>query len=226
MTDEFTTYDAAYLLGALSPTDRQAYEAHLAECEDCSNSVARLAGMPGLLGRVRVEDLASTAEDATSSPVSADVPPELLTRLLATVARRRRLRWSATLLAAAAAVVIAVAVLVFPGHGQRPLSSSPPEAMSAVAARTPIHATAQLAKEPWGTRILLRCTYHGAPAYSSGTYSLVVTDHAGAVQRVASWRVVPGRVSTVQASTSMPVGAIDSVQVRSAGNVPVLTLSP
>ena len=28
-TDEFATYDAAYVLGALSPTERAAFEAHL-----------------------------------------------------------------------------------------------------------------------------------------------------------------------------------------------------
>ena len=41
--------DAAYVLGALSPADRQAYERHLRDCQECQDSVQRLAGLPGLL---------------------------------------------------------------------------------------------------------------------------------------------------------------------------------
>ena len=49
MTDQFAMYDAAYLLGALDPADRSAYEAHLADCRHCRRAVNQLAGMPGLL---------------------------------------------------------------------------------------------------------------------------------------------------------------------------------
>ena len=51
-TDEFATYDAAYVLGALSPTERMAYEAHLTGCPSCSGAVTELAGLPGLLAKV------------------------------------------------------------------------------------------------------------------------------------------------------------------------------
>jgi len=45
--------DAAYLLGALSPSDRREFETHLAGCASCQRSVQQLAGLPGLLGKVR-----------------------------------------------------------------------------------------------------------------------------------------------------------------------------
>lgn len=51
--DEFATYDAAYVLGALSPEDRQAFEEHLQECDRCAAAVRELAGLPGLLAQTR-----------------------------------------------------------------------------------------------------------------------------------------------------------------------------
>lgn len=51
--DEFATYDAAYVLGALSPEDRQAFEQHLQECDRCAAAVRELAGLPGLLAQTR-----------------------------------------------------------------------------------------------------------------------------------------------------------------------------
>ena len=56
-TDAFAEYDAAYVLGALSPEDRRDYEAHLATCDDCARAVGELAGMPGLLARVPREEV-------------------------------------------------------------------------------------------------------------------------------------------------------------------------
>ena len=39
--------DAAYVLGALSPGDRRAFESTCGDCADCQDSVQRLAGIPG-----------------------------------------------------------------------------------------------------------------------------------------------------------------------------------
>jgi len=41
-----------YVLGALSPTERETYERHLAECATCRTEVAELAALPGLMGRL------------------------------------------------------------------------------------------------------------------------------------------------------------------------------
>src|SRR5674476_1672482 len=42
-TDEFTLYDAAYVLGALSPADRREFEDHLKGCAACASSPTELA---------------------------------------------------------------------------------------------------------------------------------------------------------------------------------------
>ena len=64
----FAEWDAAYVLGALSPDDRHAYEDHLAGCERCRAAVAELAPLPGLLARGRPAVVREEAEPGTAGP--------------------------------------------------------------------------------------------------------------------------------------------------------------
>jgi anti-sigma factor RsiW len=52
----------AYVLGALVPAEREAFERHLAECAICRDEVADLAVLPGLLGRLDFETARSIAQ--------------------------------------------------------------------------------------------------------------------------------------------------------------------
>lgn len=48
-----------YILGALSPAERRAYEGHLSRCHPCRDDLASVAGLPGLLARLipcRIDD--------------------------------------------------------------------------------------------------------------------------------------------------------------------------
>jgi hypothetical protein len=48
-----------YVLGALSPAERRAFEEHLRRCQPCRDDLASVAGLPGLLARVtsrRIDD--------------------------------------------------------------------------------------------------------------------------------------------------------------------------
>lgn len=45
----YETWDAAYVLGSLSVTDRREFEAHLGGCSWCRQAVDELADMPHLL---------------------------------------------------------------------------------------------------------------------------------------------------------------------------------
>lgn len=230
MTDEYATYDAAYVLGALTPEDAAAYEAHLATCAECRQAVDELSGLPDLLSQVPLaEAVAATAPTSRdTNDASVAVPDTLLPRLLDEVATARtRRRWgvAAVGLAAAAALIVAL-VAVWPSSNP---STNRAVAMNAVSAGVPIHATAQLDDRSWGTLIRLRCTYDAATGHyvgapTSSSYSLVVTDTNGRTEQIATWKVVPGRVSTVEGSTGLHEDQIAAIQVRSSQHAPVLTL--
>lgn len=66
---DYADRDAAYVLGALSSTERQDFERHLHSCPRCTEAVSELAGMPGLLARVDPDDVAALlAVDVTNEP--------------------------------------------------------------------------------------------------------------------------------------------------------------
>lgn len=231
MSDEYSAFDAAYVLGALSPEDAAAYEAHLSSCADCRQAVDALAGMPALLAQVSpAEAVAATAPTSNdTSDASVAVPATLLPRLLQEVARARtRRRWvvGSVGLAAAAALIVAL-VAVWPSSAP---PTSKPVAMTAVSASVPIHATAQFQDRSWGTVIQLHCTYdagagqYGGPGAAPHSYSLVVTDSKGHSQQVATWTVVPGKVSTVDGSTKLRQDQIAAIQIRTSDQQPVLKL--
>jgi anti-sigma factor RsiW len=219
MGDEFASYDAAYVLGALSPEDRERYEEHLAECASCRASVDQISDLPPLLAAVPLAEVFDAPDP--------DPPPRLLPNLLAS-ARRERLRshWlmggAAAGAAAIAAAIVLIALLVI-APALTPARSPAPVAMSPVAA-APIHVDAVLADKAWGTQVTLRCTYGSASAYSPGSYVLVAVDRDGGTQQVAAWRAVPDRVSTVIASTSLHRADISALQVRTPTGTPVLQL--
>jgi putative zinc finger protein len=214
--DEFAQYDAAYVLGALTPAERYRYEQHLADCPHCRASVDAFTPLPGLLSRVPREEL-------FSEPV--EPPAELLPGLLATAARRHRRtrRWlvtagSAVTAAAAAAVLVVVLAL---GGGQP--ADNPGRQMTA-AAGAPIHGWVALTAEPWGTEVSLHCRYDGTERYAAG-YILVVRGPRSQTERISSWDAVPGTTAVLSGTTAMHRADIRTVQVLTAGGQPVLTLA-
>jgi hypothetical protein len=210
--------DAAYLLGALSPADRQAFETHLVDCSACQRSVRELAGVPGLMSKVQPEDF--------SSP-QLPPPPTLLATLTREVRRERtRRRWFVGAIAAAAAVTV-LAI----GFGVHEVMSSGPTQTASVAMSpvtdTPVNARVQLNDKPWGTEIDLLCTYKASRAYplAPTTYALVVTDRAGASRQLATWKVVPNGVSKVTGSIGWSRADIARVEIRTLDGSPILRLN-
>lgn len=67
-----------YLLGALDPAERFAFESHLSYCEICRGELVRLAPLPGLLNQITPEDFADnmpSTEVEAFGPVSTRVQP-------------------------------------------------------------------------------------------------------------------------------------------------------
>lgn len=107
MTCPFREWDVAYVLGSLSPGDRQIYERHLGACPPCEHEVCRLAGTAGLLSRVPAE---WAVESLTTTP---QVPATVLPAL-ARAARRRRLLVTTTAVLVAAVIGAVLAFFLCP----------------------------------------------------------------------------------------------------------------
>jgi anti-sigma factor RsiW len=94
-----------YVLGALDPAERAEVDAHLADCALCRAELAELAGLPGLLEQVSLEDLTPDPAPPTDDlfeRVAAQARAENVTDL---ASRRRRYQ---RLTAVAAAIVLVV----------------------------------------------------------------------------------------------------------------------
>jgi RNA polymerase sigma-70 factor (ECF subfamily) len=231
--DPYRDWDAAYVLGALVPTERQEYEQHLAECEECSAAVAELAGLPGILGKLPADEAATVG--ATASQPSSHVLRGLSAKVRRHRLRSRMLAGAIAVAACAASVGITLAVTgpdAGAGHPQTGQIQAGGTALhfSAVTASS-LTATGSLLPEAWGTRIDWTCTYTAVgpsaartstppERYPSGLagpvhgYALFVTDADGATTRVASWVAAPGSVVTPTATTRIPAADIRRVEIR------------
>lgn len=223
MHDEFAEWDAAYVLGALSTTDRAAYEQHLADCAECAEAVRGLAVIPGLLGRVPPEDVPTDVAE----PLPVDLLARTRSAAVDEVSRSRRRRWRMVSVGA----VAASAVLIGGGVVWSQRVESPPPAVTVAMHQVhanPLSATIQLRDRAWGTEVDMKCTY--APIYSLGlgrtVYALYAVDDAGHATSISTWSATPGSVSKLTAATALPRADIAHLQVRSADGSVLLTANP
>ncbi|HJQ46811.1 MAG TPA: zf-HC2 domain-containing protein [Amycolatopsis sp.] len=208
-TDPFETYDAAYVLGALSPEDRAEFEAHLKECADCARAVQELAGLPGLLSQV------------TPEMVPAEEPPPwLLPALVGKVHRIRQRRGLLTgFVGAVAAAAVAVAIILpvvggaAPGTQMTPLGAFPVQATAAVAAVS-----------GGGSRVDMSCLYNGA-SYGAD-YLLVAVHRDGTETQLASWWAAPNHEAKLTLDTQLAPKDIESLEIRSITGTPLLRWNP
>jgi hypothetical protein len=230
---EFAHFDGAYVLGALSPSERSDYQAHLSGCADCTRAVQELAGLPGLLARVPADVLEPRADEP--------LPDTLLPALVREVRRTRRRRgWAVAGAAAAAAVVVGGGSLVLGlslDQGESDLAGPAPSATAGEpvgrpmvsVGSDPMSADLALTSVSWGTRLDLTCSY---PAPTGPwdepelwTYAMFVRTRDGRVEQVATWRALPGKTMRLAAATAASQEDIASVEIRTTDGEPVLTLT-
>jgi hypothetical protein len=229
--DKFAQWDAAYVLGALSPAERREFEEHLASCPSCKAEVSELAAVPGLLAQVSPADAAmlAMADDSTveytetpeSSAAPAEViegpPPSLLPKMIKKVrARRRRMVAAVAGIAAAAVLVlggIAVSAGLLPLGPQDPqrvaFSAVVPSAMTAVADVIPMES---------GTEIKVECQYgeisDPTPGSGQENYSIYVVDRAGNASEIKEWPVTPNKQMRPSGTTPLKVSEIADLEIR------------
>jgi anti-sigma factor RsiW len=217
----YAMWDAAYVLGSLSSTDRREFGAHMADCPSCREAVAQLSGMPALLSRLDRNEVAAINESDHTSGVQ-EMSSELLPSLLATVRwRRRRTRLVTWTAAAAAAVVLSISVLV--GVAGPSPTSPPPQAIAsalpmAQVGTTLLASTVSLSRQQWGTHIALKFVCMAPVDAHHDTVALVVVGRDGSQSRLATWVAIPGHTATPTGSISTPVDQIAAVQVVLADN--------
>ena len=225
--DRFADWDAAYVLGALPPADRRAYEEHLADCPACSAALSDLAGIPGLLSTLKHDEALGLLDEEEPDA------PNLLPSLVRKVNRRRHLRrWSAAGAVLAAAIIAAVIAFVTPALFTGPVTASVATSLQQVGPQSPtsneLSADVTLTPKKWGTSIDMVCwwkeyaeTTPSAQAKRWG-YGLWVIARDGTTDRVSTWTAGPGDVVRTTDSTSIPVKDITRIELRTLATGKVL----
>jgi anti-sigma factor RsiW len=219
--DRYREWDAAYVLGALSPEERLEFEGHLAECADCTAAVAESAGVPGVLRRLDTATAIRLRDLPEAAPV-ADVAPANVARIASGIRRRRRMFTTA----AAAAIVAALGGGVGGGltvgaalAGHSPASTSTTAQLHPVGG-SEVSASLTMASIAEGTRLDWRCKYPAQGEWSGTTaYRLVVQTKDGAWSTVATWsgRGSGTTVDGLSTVTSIPRQDIRAVEIRLPG---------
>ena len=225
----YADWDAAYVLGSLSPAERREFEIHLESCERCQVSVAELSGLPGLLGRLdedRAFELLAETEDSPA-PETAPIPPipaDLVARIEQREATRRSRRRIRVVLGLAAAAVVAgaIAIPVSIASAPHPTLTT---ALSQVVS-SPLSADVKLTTVGWGTKVEMSCHYRDidseAPSTTRWDYALWVVQKDGTASELSSWSAANNSTVNLTAGTAVPVAQIASLQVRSVGDGSVL----
>ncbi len=223
--DRYLTWDASYVLGALSPSERREFEAHLQGCLRCATAVAELTGMPALLAMVDLQDV-EALEGQGADPA---LRPALREQLLDRVRRRReRTRWvtAAALGVAAALLVLGMVAVIRPETFGLQQNSQQTVAMLEMSKvnETPINASIAMSSYAWGTRIDMACSYGdwGQRDAAAQNLGMVVVGRDGSRTQIATWLGLSGATALPSGNTAMPAHEIAAVQLVSADDGKVL----
>jgi len=225
--------DAAYVLGSLTPAERLEFERHLPGCAACRRSVAQLAGMPGLLGRVTAETL--------ESAVPAEPVPDTVLPALVVAVRREQRRKTLLLSLGAAAAIAAVAVGASAIQAARDDARTPVVAPSTSASPTTasarpmevvhdygVGADVSLTQVEWGTKVGMTCRYESRELDYDGShayhYRLVVYSRTTEPVEVLDWWAKPGETISDSGTTAVNIGDITRVELQSDEGKTILRL--
>ena len=217
--DRYGSWDAAYVLGALSPAERREFEEHVAGCPSCQAAVSELAGLPGLLAQVSPEDAALLA--ATPDRLDDEPPRGLLSKIISGERARRR-RLVGIVVGAAAALAVLLGGIGY-AAGLLPVDELEPQRVAFYAvAPTELTANARLVPVANGTDIELVCVYpegdEPAPGGALTNYAILVVDQNGQVTEVERWPVKPNKQMTPSAHTDLKLSKIKVVEIRDGTN--------
>ncbi len=237
MNCQHTVSLGVYLLGALEPTERYDFEAHLATCDTCRRELVRLSPLPGLLNQITLMDFEDELPPTAIEPVEPVQPtvvqlphvqpmPELPpveppvpgdTPGLSP----RRFR---QLVVAAAVVVLLTIGGVFGWQAMRHPSTEDQAAGVTWSATSTegVSGDAELIDHEWGTEIQVKMRElpPGKKCY------LVVFDHYGRYEIAGWWGTDHDIDQAIPTSTSIDRSQIERLEFRLDAKTTVLTIEP
>ncbi|HEY7222288.1 MAG TPA: anti-sigma factor [Micromonosporaceae bacterium] len=227
MSCPFAVNDGAYVLGALAPAERAEFERHLAQCPSCQHSVAQLAVIPGLLGRL----------DADAVRPAVTAPPELLPRVLSTARVRRTAQRRRQLLTTAAACLVALALAGTVGLGTRLIMrpstpvASPSEDISYSAMITPsgylpVEAEIGIRPDAKGTVVDVRCLYHGQSPAQWDLWLVVYPRDQSEAEAIGSWVARPDSEVKITGVTHFTPAQIDRIELQDHDHTTIAWWTP
>jgi hypothetical protein len=252
--DRFAQWDAAYMLGALSPADRREYEEHLASCPTCQAAVSELAAIPGLLAQVSPADAAMLSMAVENNPghdetapasateaelmetsatetklIEAGPPPSLLPKMIKKARTRRRKMLAAVAGIAAAAVLVIGGVVV--GTGLIPLRPESPQRVAFYqVVPSAITANADVIPDRDGTEIKVDCVYAEVndprPGGGHDEYSIFVVDRSGHSEAIKEWPATPNKLMRPSGVTPLRLSQIADLEIRQSDTNEVLLRAP
>jgi hypothetical protein len=225
----------AYLLGALSPSERADYAAHLQTCQYCLPEVGQLAGLPGLLARGHAPGTSAPAAEGVVTDAGGAPRPHFAApqgsdhvgavdgalRDLYRAQRRRRALMAAGFVLVAGLGVAASAVF---GGMERPATgvvaaADLPVHMQPVG-NSPVSAAVELTAHPWGTEVVMRCRYAGTA--QSPVYILVARSADGTTSELARWSAVSNQDMVLASATELAGSRLAELEVRNAAGTVLL----
>lgn len=223
--------DGAYVLGALSPTERAVFEQHLATCSFCREAVADIAVLPGLLGRLDPVDFEKLlAPDLPPPRTRRNSMPDLVMAAQSTRREeRRRVRWrvlGSALTAACLALVVGIGAVFWMGRGGTPdpAVTGPAVAMTPANDRVQVTARISLTSAAGGTRINLICFYNQGDAESKPyTVRLMAYGPDDESEQLGSWTASPGKEVTMAPVTHFTDGTLSRLALVRTDDRTLLT---
>jgi hypothetical protein len=194
----------AYLFGSLDLKERSAFERHLGTCDACQAEMLRLAPLPGLLGRLSLEEVENLDEIPSSPP-----KPNHQRRVL--------------VVCAAVLAVLALAGGILFLRPTTPPSAPPPPVPTWAAQDqgTGVTASVSMITRSWGTEMWFMFD-HVKPG---ARCKVIVFDRQGRREIGGWWGSDHAPDERIPGSTSFRVDQIDRLEVSDESG-PLITLRP
>jgi putative zinc finger protein len=204
--------DGAYVLGALSPAERAAYERHLSTCSFCREAVRDISTLPDLLSRLDAKEFAKLVDPSLSAAEEHHPIRRLVTRRKSAKTLTVRVVSSAATLLLILLVGVGVFVLT---RGPSASSATPPGpaiAMMPVAGASPLTATLRLTSKAGGTLINLTCSYSRS-ATKPFTFRLFAYGPDDEKEQIGSWQAAPGSDFPMEGVTHFAAGSLSRLEL-------------